>query len=290
MPTLVSRVQTSPRPRPGLRAKKRRWGEIGYFVLLAVIVIPFLFPFVWMILSSFKQQAQIIAVPPRWFFTPTFVHYREVFQQYDLGRSIWNSLVISVGSTFFSLVLGLPAAYAIARYRLNSLALTILVARIVPGITFLIPWFILFSRLRLVDTYTSLILSHMLVGLPFIIWVMAPFFEALPRELEEAAMVDGATRPGAFFRVLLPLTGPGVLTCSILSFVFSWNNFMFAVVLTGSRTRTLPIAIFNFLSYSEINWGGLMAAAVVITLPILLVALVAQRYIIQGLTAGAVKG
>lgn len=273
------------------RARRRRaWRELGYFVLLALIVIPFVFPFFWMVLSSLKTQAEIMAVPPRWIFTPTFDHYREVFQQYELGKSILNSLIISVGATFFSLLLGLPAAYAIARYRQSGFALTILVARIVPGITFLIPWFILFSRLRLVDTYVSLILSQMLVGLPFIIWVMAPFFEALPRELEEASMVDGTTRQGAFFRVLLPLTGPGVLTCSILSFVFSWNNFMFAVVLTGSRTRTLPIAIFNFLAYSEINWGGLMAAAVIITLPILLVALIAQRYIIQGLTAGAVKG
>lgn len=272
------------------RSRRRLWRDLGYVALLILIVVPFVFPFVWMVLSSFKTQIQIITVPPQWVFTPTLEHYQEVFGQYQLGRSIWNSLVISVGATLFSLVLGLPAAYAIARWRQHGFALAILVARIVPGITFLIPWFILFSRLRLVDTYTSLILSHMLVGLPFIIWVMVPFFETLPKELEEASMVDGTSRQGAFFRVLLPLTGPGVLTCSILSFVFSWNNFMFAVVLTGSRTRTLPIAIFNFLSYSQINWGGLMAAAVVITLPILAIALVAQRYIIQGLTAGAVKG
>ena len=129
----------------------------------------------------------------------------------------------------------------------------------------------------------------MLVGLPFIIWVMTPFFESLPVELEEAAMIDGATRQGAFFRVLLPLTGPGVITSSILSFIFSWNNFMFGVVLTGAKTKTLPVAVFNFMAYSEINWGGLMAAAVTITLPVIIIALVAQRYIIQGLTAGAVK-
>lgn len=263
---------------------------MGYAGLLFIIMVPFVFPFFWMAVSSLKQQADIIRIPPSWTFQPTLLHYREVFGQYQFMHFIWNSLVIAAGSTFVSLVLGLPAAYSIARFRQSKLALVILVARIVPGITFLIPWFILFSRLRLVDTYTSLILSHMLVGLPFIIWVMVPFFESLPKELEEAAMVDGSTRPGAFLRVLLPLTGPGILTSSILSFVFSWNNFMFAVVLTGARTRTLPIAVFNFLSYSEINWGGLMAAAVVITVPILVIALIAQRYIIAGLTAGAVKG
>ncbi|MGE5576281.1 MAG: carbohydrate ABC transporter permease [Syntrophothermus sp.] len=273
------------------RTKRTRWlKDLGYVAVLVVIVVPFIFPFFWMLISSFKEQAQIISIPPRLIFKPTFTHYREVFQQYEFGHFIMNSLVTSVGATFFSLLLGLPAAYAIARYRQHALSLTILVARIVPGITFLIPWFILFSKLRLVDTYTSIILSHMLVGMPFIIWIMVPFFEALPKELEEASMVDGTTRQGAFFRVLLPLTGPGVLTSSILSFVFSWNNFMFAVVLTGARTRTLPIAIFNFLSYSEINWGGLMAAAVIITVPILIVALIAQKYIVQGLTAGAVKG
>ena len=270
-------------------SKHKRLKEIGYFVLVAVIIIPFLFPFFWMMISSVKTQADITRVPPVWNFTPTSTHYKSVFEQHDFGQYIFNSGIIAVGSTIFSLILGLPAAYSIARFKQNKLALAILVARIIPGITFLIPWFMLFSRLRMVDTYTSMILAHMLVGLPFIIWVMTPFFEGLPVELEQAAMIDGASRQGAFFGVLLPLTGPGVITSSILSFVFSWNNFMFGVVLTGARTKTLPVAVFNFMAYSEINWGGLMAAAVVITLPVIVIALVAQKYIIQGLTAGAVK-
>lgn len=272
-----------------MRKRKRVIGEAAYWLLVAAIVLPFLFPFIWMVLSSLKQQVDITRIPPSWSFKPTLMHYREVFAQHEFVRYMWNSTIIAVGSTLFSLVLGLPAAYSIARFGQNKVALAILVARIVPGITFLIPWFMIFSRLRMVDTYTSLILAHMLVGLPFIIWVMTPFFEGLPKELEEAAIVDGATRQMAFLKVLLPLTGPGVLTASILSFVFSWNNFMFGVVLTGSRTKTLPIAVFNFMAYSEINWGGLMAAAVVITLPIIVIALMAQKYIIKGLTAGAVK-
>lgn len=263
--------------------------EAAYFALVALIVGLFLFPFVWMVVSSLKHQIDITRIPPVWFFKPTLMHYREVFAQHNFARYMWNSGVIAVGSTVFSLILGLPAAYAIARFKQDRIALVILVARIVPGITFLIPWFMIFSRLRMVDTYTSLILAHMLVGLPFIIWVMTPFFESLPLELEEAAMIDGATRQAAFFRVLLPLTGPGVLTSSILSFIYSWNNFMFAVVLTGARTKTLPVAVFNFMAYSEINWGGLMAASSIITLPVIVMALLSQRYIIQGLTAGALK-
>ncbi|HBG02003.1 MAG TPA: sugar ABC transporter permease [Firmicutes bacterium] len=270
--------------------RRKRLGNIGYWVVVALIIIPFLFPLLWMLLSSFKIQSDITRIPPVWQFTPTTQHYRAVFEEHDFGRYIFNSAVIALGSTFFSLILGLPAAYSIARFKQTKFSLGILVARIAPGITFLIPWFMIFSRLRMVDTYTSMILAHMLVGLPFIVWVMTPFFEGLPIELEQAAMIDGSSQAGAFFRVLLPLTGPGVITSSILAFVFSWNNFMFGVVLTGAKTKTLPVAVFNFMAYSEINWGGLMAAAVVITAPVIIIALVAQKYIVRGLTAGAVKG
>ena len=213
-----------------------------------------------------------------------------VFVQYEFMRFIVNSFIVAVGSTAGSLLLGLPAAYAIAKYRLQGLGLLILVARIIPGITFLIPWFILFSSINLVDTYLALILSHMLVGLPFIIWIMISFFESLPAEIEEAGLIDGCTRSQVFLRIILPISGPGIITSSLLSFIFSWNNFMFSVILAGDKTKTLPIAVFNFMSYSDINWGGLMAAACIITLPVLIIALLAQRYIVSGLAAGAVKG
>jgi multiple sugar transport system permease protein len=250
----------------------------------------FLIPFLWMVLASFKTQEQILDTSQLFSFTPSFDNYVNVFTQYAFLDFIWNSFLVALGSTLLGLLLGLPAAYAIAKYKQQGLGLLILVARIVPGISFLIPWFIIFSRLEMIDTYTSLILSHMLVTMPFIIWVMIPFFEGLPGELEESARVDGCTTTGAFIRVLLPISWPGIITASILAFIFSWNNFMFSLILAGEKTKTLPIAVFNFLSYSEINWGGLMAASVIITLPVLIIALIAQRYIIAGLTGGAVKG
>lgn len=259
-------------------------------LLVVAVVLAFLFPFFWMLLASFKTQQQIMSTQNVLVFTPTFQNYADVFEQYDFLKFIINSFIIAVGSTLLSLVLGLPAAYSIARYHQNKLGLTILVARIVPGITFLIPWYILFTKLHLVDSYTSMILSHMLVGLPYIVWIMVPYFENIPIELEESARVDGCTIQEAFFRIVLPISGPGIITASIFSFVFSWNNFMFSLVLSGDKTKTLPIAVYSFLSYSEINWGGLMAAAVVITLPVLILALLSQKYIINGLTAGAVKG
>lgn len=254
------------------------------------IVLVFSFPFIWMILASFKTQAQIMSPAQTFVFKPTGKNYLEVFEQYNFIKYIVNSLVVAVGSTLGSLLLGLPAAYAIARYRLQGLGLLLLVARIIPAITFLIPWFILFSQIKLIDTYIALILSHMLVGMPFIAWIMISFFDALPLEIEEAAMIDGCSRLRVFLNIVLPVSGAGIITSSLLSVIFSWNNFMFSLILAGEKTKTLPVAVFNFISYSDVNWGGLMAAACIITLPVLIIALIAQRYIVSGLAAGAVKG
>lgn len=272
------------------RRRRRALATAVQLALVGALLVVFLFPFVWMVTASFKTQAQIMATPPQWLFKPTLKNYVEVFQGQKFGQFIWNSFVVATLATALGLVLGLPAAYSIARYRQMALGFAILVARIVPGITFLIPWFILFTKLKMVDTYPALVLAHLLVVMPFIVWVMISFFEGIPAAIVEAARVDGCTEQAAFLRVVLPISGPGIFTAAILAFIFSWNNFMFSIILTGARTKTLPVAIFNFLSYSEINWGGLMAAAVIITLPVLVIGLAAQKYIVRGLTAGAVKG
>ncbi|HET7656905.1 MAG TPA: carbohydrate ABC transporter permease [Bacillales bacterium] len=250
----------------------------------------FLLPFLWMILASFKTQVQILDTRHLFAINANFNNFVEVFQKYAFLKFIKNSFIVGALSTFFGLVLGLPAAYSIAKYKQEGLGLLILVARIVPGISFLIPWFIIFSKMHMIDTYTALILSHMLVTMPFIIWIMIPFFEGLPSSLEESARIDGCSIPAAFMKIILPISGPGIITSTILAFIFSWNNFMFSIILAGEKTKTLPIAVFNFLSYSEIDWGGLMAASVIITAPVLILALFSQRYIIAGLTGGSVKG
>ncbi len=159
-----------------------------------------------------------------------------------------------------------------------------------PGIGYLIPWFILFTKAKLIDTYTALILPHLIVALPLVLWVMIGFFEDVPGELIEAARIDGCSHWGAFVRVAIPLAKPGIVATGILAFIFSWNNFLFSLIVAGFKTRTLPIAVYNFLSYEEINWGGLTAAATVITLPVLLLALLVQKHIVRGLTLGAMKG
>lgn len=269
---------------------RRLLGNLLYALALLLVAAFLLTPFLWMVLNAFKSPLQVIRLPPELIFQPTLRNFENVFGTQNFMRYIMNSMIIGGGCTLIGLLIGLPAAYSIARFRQNRLAIGILMARMVPGITFLVPLFIIFRQLGMVDTYTSLILAHMLVGLPFIVWVMVPFFESIPRELTEAAVVDGASAIRAFVTVVLPLSGPGIVTAAILSFVFSWNNFMFSIVLASSRTRTVPVAIYNFISYAQIDWGGLMAAAVVITLPVLLLAIVTQRYVIRGLTAGAVKG
>ncbi|MGE5606282.1 MAG: carbohydrate ABC transporter permease [Bacteroidota bacterium] len=264
--------------------------NIGWYCLILLIMIPFVFPLFWIISSSFKTQAQIVSMPPVWIFKPTVENYLQVFVDQNFSQYLLNSSIIAVGSTLLSLALGLPAAYSISRHKQHTLGVFILVARLMPGISFLIPWYIIFSKLRLVDTYTALIASHMLVGLPFIVWIMINYFDGIPHELEESARVDGCTIQGLFLKIILPISGPGVLTATTLSFLFSWNNFMFSMVLSAQRTKTLPIAIYNFVSYAEVNWGSVMAAAVVIIAPAIILTMIFQRYVIKGLTMGAVKG
>lgn len=267
------------------------WSKrVLFFILILVIIIPVLFPFVWMLASSLKTQVDIVAWPPRLVFTPTLQNYERVFREQNFLKYFVNSSIIGISAVFFSLLMGVPAAYSIARYKQQRLSIFILVARLMPGISFLMPWYIIFSRLKLMDSYVGLILSHMLITLPIIVWIMSSYFDTIPTELEESATVDGATRQRAFLSVVLPISGPGVVTSVTLSFIFSWNNFMFSQVLSMERTKTLPIAIYNFVSYAEVDWGAVMAAAVAIMMPAIILTMIFQKYVVKGLTMGAVKG
>jgi multiple sugar transport system permease protein len=272
----------------------RRTGKIlrriALYSSLVLVSIPVLFVFYWMVLTSFKDGVQASAFPPLFFFQPTLKNYQDVIGKTPFLTFIWNSLIVGLGATGLGLVLGLPAAYSVAKYRQNALALTVLIARMTPGIAYLIPWFILFSRVELVDTHVALILSHLILTLPMTMWIMIPFFEDLPREIEEAALIDGNSMFGVFWRVALPLTRPGIVASAILGFIFSWNNFAFALILGGDRTRTVPVAVFSFMTFEGVNWGGVAAAATLICLPVVILALVIQRHIVSGLTLGSVKG
>jgi multiple sugar transport system permease protein len=285
--------QVAPAARPGIplrRKKQVRPYSVFRVIALVVIVLTFIAPLVWMFLASLKTNVDIYDSSKSFLFTPTLENYETVFGRANYFEFILNSFWIGFASTALSLLLGVPAAYSMSRFLMKKSASVVLLARIIPGVSLLVPWYIVFSNLRLVGSFEVLILSHMFVALPLVVYIMMSFFDSLPLELEEQGQVDGLTPIGAFLRISLPLSVPGIATAGILSFIFSWNNFMFALVLSGSDTKTLPVAIFDFVAYASIDWGGLMAAAVVITVPIMVIALFTQKYIVSGLTAGATKG
>lgn len=271
------------------RIKRYSLKFIYWLIVISAMVIT-LVPLLYMLSSSFKTIVDIMNPKKIFIFNPDIRNYIEVFTKYDFTKPIRNSLIVSIVTTVLSCIMGLPAAYSIARNNQDKLSLVILAVRIIPAITFLVPWYIIFSKLGLVGTFTSLVLANLLVSLPLIIWICTPYFKSLPREIDESAFVDGATKFRIFISILVPLAKPGIFTAAIMSFIYTWNNFMFSLILSGKNTKTLPMAIFNFMSYTEVNWGGLMAAAVIITLPVIIISLVLQKYVVSGLTAGAVKG
>lgn len=258
--------------------------------LIALTLIVMLFPFAWMILTAFRNQTQNTSSVPVWFFVPTLENFITVIVGQNFFRYTLNSLIVAAAATGLGLLLGLPAAYAIARYKLRGLAVWVLVSRIIPYVTFLLPWFLIFTQLKLTGTYWALILTHLIITLPMIVWVMIAFFEDIPVELEEAGLIDGLTRFAAFYRIAVPLVAPGVATATILSFIYSWNQFLFSLILAGPDTKTVPVAVFNFISYGSVDFGGIAAAAVLITLPVVVLSLFVQRHILRGLTGGGVKG
>ncbi|MDD5954568.1 MAG: carbohydrate ABC transporter permease [Firmicutes bacterium] len=276
--------------RPITKETKTAIRSIGFYFILALILIWTIFPFLYMVISSFKTNVDLFNMDKLFVFKPTLKNYIDVFTLYNFARPLENTVIVTCVSTVLCLLLGVPAAYSIARFKQRFFSTVILAVRIIPGIAFLVPWYVIFTKLGMNGSYVSLILCHMLIGLPMIVWVMIPYFEKLPRDLEESAMVDGCTRLDAFLKIMLPLSVPGLITATLLTFIGSWNNFIFGLILGTSKTQPLPVAVFSFISYTEVNWGGMMAASVVITLPIIVICMLLQKYIISGLTAGAVKG
>lgn len=273
----------------GRRAKKIIGGFV-FWIIIIVSVLTLLIPIYYMITSSFKTQAQMMDINQLFLFKPTLKNYIKAFGLYDIIEPLVNSLIVSFGATILACVLGLPAAYAIARHHMKKLETVILIVRIVPAVTFLIPWYTIFSRIGWLGTRRALTLANLLVLLPLIIWIVSPYFASIPLELEESAFIDGCSETGSFFQIMLPLSRPGILTAAILGFIQAWNNFMFAYVLGGTKSRTLPVMLKLFIGYDAVDYGTLMTAAVIVALPVVIISIFLQKYIVGGLTAGAVKG
>ena len=274
-------------PRPLAKALRR---AALYFTVL-VIVSPALLFFLWMLSLSLKPEVDNISYPP--VLIPTTLawsNYAQVFAENSFGRYFINSLIVTGSATLIGLVVGAPAAYGIARAKATKLSVVVMIARMTPGLSYLIPLFLMFRWLGLMGTLWPQIITHLVITLPIVIWVLISYFEALPIELEEAGRIDGANRWQVFRHVVLPLTRPGITVALLLSFIFSWNNFVFGIVLAGRTTRTLPVAVYNSLTFEQVSWGPLSAAALVVVIPVLVLTVVAQKQIVAGLTSGAVKG
>jgi multiple sugar transport system permease protein len=274
----------------GLRLRKLA-GKAALAFAVFMVISPALFVMLWMLSLAFKNEIDNIAYPPVWIPNPpTLANYKQVFERSPFALYTLNSVIVSGSATLIGLVLGVPAAYGIAKGKAMSMGMLIMLARITPGLSFLIPLFMLFRLLKLTGTLVPVAISHLVITIPMIVWVMISFFEDIHPELEEAALVDGCSIWRAFLSVSLPLARPGIAVAAILAFIQSWNNFIFGAVLAGRETRTLPVAVFNSMTYEQLSWGPLAAAALIVTLPTLLLTIFIQRDIVTGLAAGAVKG
>ena len=270
---------------------KRLFGRIGFGLSVLMLISPAILVFLWMISLSLKTEIQNTDFPPVFIpDPPTLANYYDVFEKNNFLLYTWNSVVVSFTATGLALLLGVPAGFGIAKSAAKRSAALIMIARVTPGLSYLIPLFLIFQWLGMTGTLAPIIITHLVITVPIVVWVMIGFFEGLPAELEEAALVDGATIWQAFRYIAMPLARPGIVVAMILSFIFSWNNFIFGVVLAGRETRTLPVAVYNVLTFEQISWGPLAAAALLVTLPVLLLTLLMQKEIVAGLTAGGVKG
>jgi multiple sugar transport system permease protein len=267
-----------------------RWIRIMNSVQLVIAGVIIMAPVVWMVLSSFKPSFEVTAYPPTLIFSPTVENYSELLNTTPFFAYAVNSLIVTIGSAGLGLIFGIPAAFAVSWTRIAWPAILTLAARMAPGTLFLLPWYVMFRQVGLIGSYTALILSHAVITLPIVIWVLLPSFDNIPRSVFEAAQVDGCSVTRILWRIALPLVGSGIAVAAILAFVFSWNYFLFALVLSNGDTKTLIAAAFNFVGEGSTEWGALMAAATLIALPPLILATLVQRWLVAGLTLGAVKG
>ena len=260
--------------------------------LVVVLVLVVLSPFLWLLQMSVKTQEDIFAFPPRLVFAPTLEHYRALWDT-AFRRSFVNSAVVSVSTTALAMVLGVPGGYALSRARggrAGRLSLWFLASRMAPPIAFTIPYFLAYRHLGLLDTRTGLVAIYLTFNLSLVVWLMRAFFDATPRSLEEAAWIDGAGVGQAFVRVVLPLSTPGLAATAILCFLYAWNDFFFALILTRTEAMTAPVAVVNFMNYEGWEWGKIAAGGTLVMLPVLVFSMLVRRFLVRGLTAGAIRG
>ncbi len=281
-----------------LALQPRRRSRLGHRIRIAaglVACLVFLFPVFWMVLSSFKDQRDIFTMPPTLFFTPTLETYASYMQRADINRRLINTIIVATGAGVLSIAAGAMAGYALARIRLKGAAtigVLILLSRGVPPIALAVPMFLVARSLGVTDKHITLILAYCTFLIPYVMWLMRGFFLALPKELEESAMIDGCSRFGAFFKIIVPISLPGLLSTLIFSMILAWEELLFALVLTNRNASTIPVAIAGIAgdTVNGANWGALTAVGTITVIPVVVFALLVQKWLIQGLADGATKG
>jgi multiple sugar transport system permease protein len=262
------------------------------YLAIAAISLLFVFPYIWMVVSSFKTPADIIAIPPKLVFAPTLENFEKLITDFHVLPAIWNSIIIVLMATTLAVLFGIMAAYALARFQFrmkNSLALDILAIRMVPPIATAIPVYVIALKMGLFNTYWALALVNAVFNIPLVIWVLRVFVEELPVSIEEAALVDGCSRWRVLWSITFPLVLPGVTAVTILTAIFVWNEFLFANILTGPETKTLPVVVALSIQPRGVAWGIAAAGGTLVSLPIVVLLILIQRYLVRGLTFGVVK-
>lgn len=270
----------------------RGWRMAAYAVVIVVLVV-FLTPYLWIIMTSFKTRLDALADVPVWAFKPTFEHYPKIFLDKNYLPLVWNSMYVATFSTLLSLTFGVPASYVFARYDFpgkEDLFFFFLTTRMAPPVSIVVPMFLLFSILGLTDKPIAVILAHTTFNVSLVVWMMRGFFADIPRDIDEAAMMDGHSRFGTFLKILLPIAAPGIAATAVLSFILSWNEFLYAFILVAFEGRTLTVGIPGLVTPHGTLWGQVAAVAVVATLPIIVFSFMVQKQLVRGLTFGAVKG
>lgn len=271
---------------------KRVHNPVQFFLPLILLLLMVLGPYVWIVMASFKRKGDVITSPPKWIFDPTVINYVEIFGK-GFDRFLINSSIIGFSSTAVCVLVGTMAAYGFSRFKIpagNHLFFYILATRLGPPVAYALPMYLIFNELGLINTHIGVILAHATFNLVLVVWMMRSFFDDIPREVEEAAYLDGCSHFKVFFKIALPMTYPGLAAVSIFVLIFSWNEFLFALILTGGDTRTLTVMIPSLVLHTGTLWGQVAAASVLQSIPILVFIFFIQRQLVQGLTFGAVKG
>jgi multiple sugar transport system permease protein len=289
---VISPGKTPPEPRvtQGIRSKGHR--TAAEVLLLLLVIVFCIFPFYWMVTTSLKTQLEALASPPTWIFEPTFANYIQVLFKDKIGQSLINSLIVAVSTTVLALILGIPAAYAMSRFEFRGkkdLWFWFITNRMVSPIVLALPFFLIVRKLGILDTHIVLILIYLTFNLPIVIWICTDQFRSIPRDIDEAAVLDGAKPFHIFWKICLPLAAPGIAVSAIFSFIFSWNELMYALVLTRKVAKTAPAMAVGFMEGYHLPYGKIMATSTLIVIPVIVFALIASKHLVRGLTMGAVK-